>query len=204
MACFIDVAAQVRRPEVQLDRPCAELTGHIGKAGGRVDLPARANDGEQRTTRRQGCFDLLHVQRHLAEPNDVRPQRVLAAGSAARIGEPGTGERRHCATTETASFREFPVHVQQVGLPGSVVQVVNILSYDEDGAGILAGEASESVVRSVRLDGRVLELLAPGVVERVDPDGIAGERVRGGNVFDAHVCPESVGGRERWQGRSRG
>ena len=85
------------------------------------------------------------------------------------------------------------MHVQQGGLPGAVVQVVDVLGDDEDGAGMGAAEAGEGVVGGVGLDGRVPELLAAGVVEGLDAGRIAGEGLRRGDVLDAHARPEAVG-----------
>src|SRR5882672_5167769 len=80
---FVEQRLVAGRLEVELDsaRPRRLAADMQDEARGRIDL-ARGADRQEQAAALQGRIDLVHVERHLAEPDDVRPELAhrLAVG----------------------------------------------------------------------------------------------------------------------------
>ena len=76
----METPRQLGRHQVQLHRTRAVLARRRCEARRGLDLAARSDRGEQAAARPQRVLDLVQVERDLAEPDDVRAQRLCAAG----------------------------------------------------------------------------------------------------------------------------
>ena len=84
------------------------------------------------------------------------------------------------------------MHVDQVAGAGALVQVVDVLSHDQDFAGPAALEFGQGKMRCVRTDVLAQQLAAALVVEALDGRRVAGEGLGGGDVLEAPALPEAA------------
>lgn len=82
------------------------------------------------------------------------------------------------------------MHMDQALRSGTLVQVIDILGDQQQLSPPFRIEARQRSMRGVRLD--VIELRPSCIVESVDQLGIARERFRRGDVFDAMAVPQPV------------
>ena len=85
---------------------------------------------------------------------------------------------------------QLAVHVDQPLRPRAFVQVVDILRDDHQLARPCGVEPGQRVMRRIGLDPG--QCCAPEVVETMDQLGIARERLRGADLFDAMAFPQTV------------
>ena len=188
---LVEGARQRGRLQVQLHRARAARPRRLGEARGGVDLAGGADRGEEAASL-QRLLDLVHVHRDLPKPDHRRAQGLGAAGGTGRSRQTGALGWRDRAAVQAPGLREFAVHVKQRRLSGAIVQVVDVLGDDENGAGVITREPDERVVGGVRLDGGVTQLDPSRVVERLHARGIAGECFRRGHVLKLHLGPNAV------------
>src|SRR3954451_1264465 len=106
-----------------VDRLGAGSARALGETGRGVN-GARASDGHEHVARRQRLDDAIHLERHLAEPADVRSNApaAWAARDAGRIHVfAGILERSGVVALATA-FEELAVHVHDAARTGTLVQ----------------------------------------------------------------------------------
>lgn len=114
---LVEGARQHGRLQVQLHcaramcsyRPARCSASCSGEARRRIDLPARADRGEEAAALLQRLLDLLHVQRDLAEPDDVGTQSLGTAGGTGRGSQPGALEWGDRAAAQAPRLGEFAV-----------------------------------------------------------------------------------------------
>ena len=83
------------------------------------------------------------------------------------------------------------MHMDQPLRPGSLVQIVNVLSNEQQPAGPLAIKPCERLMRVIGLHGP--KLRPPRIVEAMHQPGIAPKRLGRRDVFDAVAFPQTVG-----------
>jgi hypothetical protein len=94
---------------------------------------ARCADSHEDRAFVQSAEDAIQLERHFAEPADVRanPSPAVAPGKLGwRIVGVGVAERRSGATI-AAAFEEFAVHVDDIPRPCLLVQVIHVLRAEE-------------------------------------------------------------------------
>lgn len=144
---------------------------------------------------RQRRIDPLHPIRHLAEPDDVGPERSRdAAGGAWRQRPEVLLPARPEPAGEAPGGAELAVHVEQPLRAGALVEIVDVLGDDQQVARPCGIQPRERAVGGVRL--HLLQPRPPRVVESVDQGRVAPERLRRRHVLDAVSFPEPVGAAE--------
>ena len=126
------------------------IRARCDEAGGRIDR-ARGADGDEQVAARQRRLDPVHVQRHLAEPDDVRAQPAVAGGAArARAGGRSPGQSQTRPVRGAVRLEQFAVHVDQLEAGrgrdrrvGAVVQVVDVLGDQQEVALPARGEVGQ-------------------------------------------------------------
>ena len=186
------------RAGLEVDLDGARTARDLGdEPRGGVHLPARADRNEEPAAIER-LADLVHRQRHLAEPHDMRPHAArAAAGGAWRGGGERLAPGRHVAALRAARLHELAMHVHQPPRARAGMQVVDVLRHQQEVARPEPLEARERQVRRVRRDRGIEELLAAGVVEAVDAGRVAREGRGRRHVLDADLRPDPVRVAER-------
>ena len=161
------------------------------KARGWLDHARRAHSHEDRAFI-EGTEDAIQLERHLAEPTDVRANPT-AAVAPAKLGWRIVGvrvEERRSAACVTAAFEQFAVHVNDALRPGLLVQVVHVLGAEEYAIFQLLLQFCEREVRRVGLC-RSGDSTAHRV-ELPDQPGITTPSMGRGYFLNPVVSPESA------------
>src|SRR3546814_917119 len=97
----------LRRFEVELDGARAGIARLLHEARGGVDV-SRGADGEEQAAAAERVLDALHLERHLAEPHDLRAHAAggvaAGAGGADRRSEEHTSELQSLMRISYAVF----------------------------------------------------------------------------------------------------
>src|SRR5690606_32095734 len=159
----------------------------------RIDR-ARGTDRDEQVRADERGEDIVHPVGHLAEPDDIGPERGLSAGRARRP----VAQRACPAVARVAGGapgrQAFAVHVQHPPRAAALVQVVDVLGDDQQLAVPRLVEPPERAVRGIGL--RVEDVAPALVVEPLHEVGIAAEPLRRGHVLDPVVFPKPVVGAE--------
>ncbi len=176
----------------------------LDEAGGRIDLARRA-DGDEEVAPAERGQDAVHLVGHLAEPDDVGPQRAGGAGRAGRKA----GERPLPAVAGIAGGapgrEQLAVHVEQAARPAPLVEIIDVLGDDEQLARPVPVEPAERAMGGV---GRHFgEAGAARIVEGLDEGGVAAEGLGRCHILDPVAFPQPVGpaegGDPRFGGNAR-
>lgn len=155
------------------------MVGTLNEPGGRIDLSARADGGEDFGFLK-GIADLVEPQRHFPEPDDVGAQPTAAIPAAGVDGE--VARPIPDPPAEFASgFEQFAVKVDDFGRTGSLMEVVDVLRHEGDPTGVFALKPSNGTVRLVWRDRS--QLAAALVVETVDQGRIVGKTLGRGDFL---------------------
>lgn len=186
-----------------VDGADASLPGDMDEASGGIDGAGGPNY-EEDCSALKFAVDAVHVERDLAEPDDVRTDRSAAvfAGGESRGGlvQGLVGEGPVAA--DAAGLEEASVHVVDAAGAGALVEVVDVLRAEVEAGRILIGflliyfllDLGKRGVSSVGLDGEGVTT-AHGV-EAPDEFGISLPGFGGGDVFDAMAVPQASGASE--------
>lgn len=133
-------------------RANSSLIGDLHESRGRVD-GARSAHYQQDGREIELTIDLIHGERHLAEPDNIRADGT-AAVSAPRQGacsfvELLVSERN--AATHAARLEEAAVHVMNALGAGALMEVIDILCAEEEVVAHLPFDLGESFVGGVGL-----------------------------------------------------
>ena len=164
------------------------------KACRRIDRPRCAHHQHQR--RLPNLFlNALHLQRNLAEEDNVRAQPA-AAHAAAHLAQRAIDcmilNRRVAAVPLAMRLAQFAVHVEQPPRAGPLVQIVHILCAEKEARAELCLQLGERNVRGIRLGKSARR--APLRVELPDAPGIALPGFGRADILDAIAGPKAVGG----------
>src|SRR3546814_19354968 len=89
---------------------------------------AGSADGDEKFAVSERLVDAAHLQRHLAEPDDVRAQRTVGpTGRTEAFARQRLAPGADAATDQTARLQQLAVHVDEVPGPCPLVQVVDVL-----------------------------------------------------------------------------
>ncbi len=123
----IEYARIVGGLEIELAGSRAETPGDADEARGRVHRTGRA-DGNEQVGVLKRLLDRLHVQRHFAEPDDIRPERSNGAAIGAAVGDTEVLPPVSFGGTKLAADpKQFTVHVHDLVRAGALMQIVNVL-----------------------------------------------------------------------------
>lgn len=177
--------------EVELHR--ARAARDLGdEARGGMDLAAGADRHEEVAAIERGA-DLVHRERHLAEPHDMRPHAPrAAAGRAGRRDREILLPRRDMAAMAAARLAELAMHVHEAPRACARMQVVDVLRDEQEPARPRALEARQREMRRVGRDRGVAQLRAARVVEFVDACRVAREGAGRRDVLHPHPRPDPV------------
>lgn len=197
---LVEGARHGARLEVELHR--ARATRHLGdEAGGGMDVAAGADRHEEVAAIERGA-DLLHRERHLAEPHHMRAHAAHApAGRAGRRDREVLLPWRDMAAMDAARLAELAMHVHEAPRSRPRMQVVDVLRDQEEAARPRALEARQREMRRVGHDRRVAQLRAPRVVELVDAPRVAREGAGRRDILHPHPRPDPVRVAERGEAR---
>lgn len=97
------------------------------EAGRRIDVAGGA-DGDEEIGLAQRLVNVVHTQRHLAEPHHVWPQRRRELAAVATVVNAEiAGPFEHLARLGAAHLQQFAVHVQHPLAAGALMQVIDVL-----------------------------------------------------------------------------
>ena len=133
------------------------------------------------------------MERHLAEPDDVRPQPGGAAGRAVHEDAHVVAPRGNRAAGKAAGPARLAVHVVHLPGAGPLVQVVDVLRAQEEGVAPRREPALQPGQRRMGGIGRGGQGVAPAhVVEGVDGDGVGREGLGRGELGGIEARPQAV------------
>jgi len=166
--------------------------GDLDEAGRRVDV-ARGADGNEQIAARQALVDLLHVEGHFTEPDDVgaNPARGHAPGA---LGS----QRQFLAAgidlvaALAAHLVQLAVHVQWLPAAGALVQVVDVLGHQQEFPGMFVLEFRQRQVGGIGLDAGAAQFAPPVIVELQHLLRIAGIGLEGGHFLDVVTRPQAA------------
>src|SRR3546814_9133844 len=83
------------------------------EAGRGIDIAGSA-DGDEKVAVSERLVDAVHLQRHLAEPDDVRAQRTVGpTGRTEAFARQRLAPGADAATDQTARLQQLAVHVAE-------------------------------------------------------------------------------------------
>src|SRR3546814_13567259 len=89
---------------------------------------AGSADGDEKFAVSERLVDAAHLQRHLAEPDDVRAQRTVGpTGRTEAFARQRLAPGADAATDQTARLQPLAVHVDEVPRPCPPVPVADVL-----------------------------------------------------------------------------
>jgi hypothetical protein len=164
---FVEQGLVAGRLDIELDgaRPALLAADMHDEAGGGIDL-ARGADRQEEAAALQDGVDLVHVQRHLAEPHDVWPELAhgLAVGADRLRREVDVG-LEHLVAIHAANLAVAAVHVDDVLRARHLVQRVDVLGDDRDFALVFLLQPRQRAMGRIGLDMGGAEGAAGLVVE---------------------------------------
>ena len=193
--------ARHRRIQVQLDAARARMAGKIDEPGGRIDI-AGGTDRHEKISRHQRRFDPVHMVRHLAEPDDVRPH---VAGKAA--GRAGGGIQQAfrpgmpAVAGQAPGGFQFAMHVQHPPRTRPVMQVIDILRDQEKFARPFGIEAGKRAMCGVGF--HTAQRRTARIIEALHQHGIPAEGLRRRDIFHPMPFPQPVRAAEGRHARFR-
>jgi hypothetical protein len=158
---------------------------------------ARCADSHEDRAFVQRVEDAIQVERHFAEPTDVRanPSSALASGKLRwRIVGRRVVKWRSGASV-AAALEKFAVHVDDANRPCLLVQIIHVLGAEEQTVFQPLLQLREGEVRRVGLC--CCRDSTPHGIELPHQPGIATPRIRRGDFFDSVVAPETAHTPER-------
>ena len=141
----------------------------------------------------EGCMDLVHVERHLAEPDDVRPELThrLAVGADRLRRQVDVGFEDGAAVHAT-DLAVAAMHVDHVLRARLLVQRVDVLRHHRDLALVIPLEPRQCAMRGVGCDMGGAEAAARVVVEVEHLLLVAMPGFDRGDLLEVHPRPQPV------------
>lgn len=157
------------------------------KRCGRIDIQRCAYDDEDISL--LGYLDGFGEHRdRFAEENHIRTEKRTIGMTGIEKLFPTV--ERHCGqfVDRAAEFGDLAMQVSDVFGSGAFVEVINVLRDDMDIVSLL--QFRQSDMGSVRL--AVEHLAAALIIEVNDQFSVPGQSLRGADILDAVVCPETI------------
>ena len=191
------------RFRADIDRARTPAACPVNEVGGRIDRTGSADD-EHHVDAIDLAQDSVHLERDLAEEDDVRPKEsaALATWDFAEAAVDGSIEDRWApAIFFAAGFGKFAVHVDEAARAGTLMKVVHVLGAEEEAVAKSGFQLSEFEVSRVGLG--LLRRCTAHRVELPHERGVAPKGLWRAHVFEAMPFPQTVRGAERGQAAFR-
>ncbi len=173
----------------------------VNKACRRINVPGSA-DGDKDIALGQRKVDLIHIQRHLAEPHHVRAQRRGELAAVAFVLRRHiAGPRQHLAAPRAAHLQQLAVHMNHPAIARALVQIIDILGDQQKTIAQYLFQPRQRLMRRVGRNVRTLQLTTAVIVKRLHQRRIAGEAFRRRHVFHPMLFPQAIGGAEGFNSR---
>ena len=175
-----------------VDSAGALLIGYVHEACSRID-GARGAYYEEHRRAVEPAIDDVHVERYLAEPDDVRTHGLTTGFTSRKSvrGLVGFAVRKGQIAADAARLKKASVHVVDTLRAGTLVQIVYVLGAEVEAVAQSLLDGCEGFVSGVGLGGE--SVVAAHGVKAPDELRVNLPGFGRGDVFDAISVPEATG-----------
>ena len=135
--------------------------------------------------------DVVHLTRHLAEPDDVGPHGTgLCRRPRRRLGRQIAGPVDALFAGGAERPRQLAMHMDEMLGAGGLMQRVDILGHGQNLAAMLALQPRQRPMRRIRL--RLAKMPPAEIVEFMHARGVAGEALGRRHLFEIELRPQAA------------